>query len=179
MTPALPLLVLGLVDAAFSGFRACAGRDARIRKRRVNARAALRGLAVGAVLLAAPAVVAVVCLLTAADPRRALAELSAGGRGYLLPLALYAAVVLLSLAAYLLLPFRASTLAMVVGLGPLTLLRPLVVAAACLGAFLNGGGRSSVLIGAVAGAAVLSVGPLVHRLWYRPALAAPAATTGR
>ncbi|MEU9379188.1 hypothetical protein AB0D94_36295, partial [Streptomyces sp. NPDC048255] len=44
------------------------------------------------------------------------------------PLACYAAAVLLSLAAYFVLPFRASTLAMVAGLGPLTLLRPLVVA---------------------------------------------------
>ncbi|WP_412074819.1 hypothetical protein ACLF6K_01395 [Streptomyces xanthophaeus] len=44
------------------------------------------------------------------------------------PLACYAAAVLLSLAAYFVLPFRASTLAMVAGLAPLTLLRPLVVA---------------------------------------------------
>ncbi|MER5651761.1 hypothetical protein ABT076_01885 [Streptomyces sp. NPDC002131] len=55
---------------------------------------------------------------------------------------------------------------MVIGLGPLTLLRPLAVAAACLGAFLNGGGPPALLIGVMAGAAVLSVEPLVHRRWY-------------
>ncbi|MFC9331558.1 hypothetical protein [Kitasatospora sp. NPDC057015] len=172
MTPALPLAALGVVDAAFSGFRAYAGRDARIRKHRANLRAALRGLAVGTVLLLAPALTAVVLLLTAADPHRAYAALTAGGLGYLLPLALYATAVLLSLAAYFLLPFRASTLAMVVGLGPLTLLRPLAIAAACLGALLAGG-WASLLIGTVAGAAVLSVEPLVHRHWYRPGRAAP------
>ena len=173
MTPALALAVLGTVDAAFSGFRAYAGRDARIRKHRANTRAALRGLAVGTLLLLAPALTAVLLLLTAADPRRAYATLTAGGLGYLLPLTFYAAAVLLSLAAYFLLPFRASTLAMVIGLGPLTLLRPLAIVAACLGALLNGGGWASLLVGAVAGAAVLSVEPLVHHRWYRPAYTMP------
>ncbi|MFJ5928059.1 hypothetical protein ACIQF6_36245 [Kitasatospora sp. NPDC092948] len=167
MTPALPLAALGLVDAAFSGFRAYAGRDARIRKHRANTRAALRGLAVGAVLLLAPALTAALHLLTAADPDRAYATLAAGGLGYLLPLTVYAVAVLLSLTAYFLLPFRASTLAMVIGLGPLTLLRPLAIAAACLGTLLNDGGWASLLVGGVAGAATLSVEPVVHRRWYR------------
>ncbi|MER7582988.1 hypothetical protein [Kitasatospora sp. NPDC097691] len=166
MTPALPLLLLGLVDSAFSGFRAYAGRDARIRKHRRNVRSAGRGLAVGAVLLLAPAVVAGLLLVTAADRERTYADLTAGALGYLLPLAVYAAAVLLSLAAYFTLPFRAGTLAMVIGLGPLTLLRPLAVATACVCALLNGGGTPSLLVGSVAGAAVLCVEPLVHRRWY-------------
>ncbi|MFF2145405.1 hypothetical protein [Kitasatospora sp. NPDC058190] len=166
MTPAVPLVLLGLVDAAFSGFRAYAGRDARIRKHQGNLRAAGRGLAVGAALLLAPALAAALPLLTASDQGWTYAALAAGGWGYLLPLALYAAAVLLSLAAYFTLPFRASTLAMVIGLGPLTLLRPLAVAVACVGALLNGGGAPALLVGAVAGAAVLCVEPLVHRRWY-------------
>ncbi|MFF4498603.1 hypothetical protein [Streptomyces sp. NPDC001546] len=170
MTPAVLLVLLGLVDASFSGFRAYAGRDARIRKHRAAARAALRGLAVGAVLLLVPALTAAALLLTAADPAARFDALAAGGRGYLLPLALYAVLVLLSLAAYLTLPFRAGTLAVVVGLGPLTLLRPLAVAAACAGAVLGGGGIPALLVGALAGAAVLSVEPLTHRRWYRQVL---------
>lgn len=167
MTPAIPLLLLGLVDATFSGFRAYAGRDARIRKRRPVARAALRGLAVGALALLVPASVGTAVLLAAPDPHQAYASLAAGAHGYLLPLAAYAVAVLLSLGAYFFLPFRASTLAMVVGLGPLTLLRPLVVVAACAGALLTGGGWRALLVGAVAGAAVLCVEPVVHRRWYR------------
>ncbi|MGR4878212.1 hypothetical protein ACIPUC_02085 [Streptomyces sp. LARHCF249] len=174
MTPAAVLAalltLLGLVDATFSGFRAHAGRDARIRKHRATARAALRGLAVGAVLLLAPALTAALLLLTASDPARTYDALAAGGLGYLVPLTVYAAAVLLSLTAYFLLPFRASTLAMVIGLGPLTLLRPLAIAAACLGALLNGGGGPGLLVGAIAGAAVLCVEPSVHRRWYRPSL---------
>ncbi|MFD6277353.1 hypothetical protein ACFWFI_17545 [Streptomyces sp. NPDC060209] len=170
MTPAVPLMILGLVDAAFSGFRAYAGRDARIRKHRATTRAALRGTAVGGTLLIAPVLTAALVLLTAPDQARAYDALTAGGVGYLLPLAVYAAAVLLSLAAYFVLPFRASTLAMVIGLGPLTLLRPFAVAAACLGAVLNGGGWSALLIGAVAGASVLCVEPAVHRRWYHHVL---------
>ncbi|MFF3210960.1 hypothetical protein ACFYYB_09875 [Streptomyces sp. NPDC002886] len=71
MNPALPLAVLGLVDAALSGYRAYAGRDARIRRRRAVVRAALRGLAVGSVLLPAPALTAGAVLLLAEDPDRA------------------------------------------------------------------------------------------------------------
>ncbi|MEU8791332.1 hypothetical protein [Streptomyces sp. NPDC048643] len=166
MTPAVPLALLGLVDATFSGFRAYAGSDARIRKNRANARAALRGLAVGAVLLLVPALVGTLVLLTAPDQRDTYAALTAGGLGYLIPLTVYATAVLLSLAAYFALPFRASTLAMVIGLGPLTLLRPLAIAAACVGAILNRGGWPALLIGMIAGAAVLCVEPTVHRRWY-------------
>ncbi|WRZ87984.1 hypothetical protein OHB54_02250 [Streptomyces sp. NBC_01007] len=166
MTPAIPLVLLGLADAAFSGFRAYAGSDARIRKRRANARAALRGLAVGAVLLLAPMLTAALLLLTPRDRSRTYSTLTAGGLGYLFPLIVYASAVLLLLAAYFALPFRASTLAMVIGLGPLTLLRPLVIAAACLGAVLNGGGGAALLVGTIAGAAVLCVEPAVHRRWY-------------
>ncbi|MFG2233955.1 hypothetical protein ACGFNX_28870 [Streptomyces sp. NPDC048723] len=163
---AVGLIVLGLVDSAFSGFRAYAGRDARIRKGRAVVRASLRGLAVGGGLLLAPVLTAGAVLLAAADRDRAYAALAEGGVGFLLPLACYASAVLLSLAAYLVLPFRASTLAMVAGLGPLTLLRPLAVAAACAGALVHGGGGPALLVAMVAGAAVLCVEPLVHRRWY-------------
>ncbi|MCX5402126.1 hypothetical protein [Streptomyces sp. NBC_00102] len=173
MTPAPALAALGLMDAAFSGFRAYAGRDARIRKHRAIARAALRGLAAGAVLLLAPAITAGGVLLIADDRARAYASLADGGIGYLVPLVVYAAVVLLSLAAYFVLPFRASTLAVVVGLGPLTLLRPLALGIACLGALVHDGGWTSLLVGAVAGVAVLCVEPLVHRRWYAEVLRPP------
>lgn len=174
MTPAVPLVLLGLVDAAFSGFRAYAGRDARIRKRRTSARAALRGLLVGLALLLTPAATAALLLLTTPDPTRTYHSLTTGGTGYLIPLSVYAATVLLTLAAYFLLPFRASTLAMVIGLGPLTLLRPVAIAAACLGALLTGGSWPALLVGAIAGAAVLSVEPAVHHHWYRHVQPGPA-----
>ncbi|MBW8485262.1 hypothetical protein [Actinomadura parmotrematis] len=165
MTPALPLAALGLIDAAFSGFRAYAGRDARIRKHRAVLRASLRGLAVGSALLLVPILTACAVLLTATDQSRAYDRLVDGGTAYLLCIAAYALAVALSLAAYFVLPFRASTLAMVIGLGPLTLLRPLVLAAGCTVA-LAAGGWPSLLVSATAGAAALATEQIVHRRWY-------------
>jgi hypothetical protein len=170
VTPAVPLGLLGLADAAFSGFRAYAGRDARIRKTKAVVRAALRGLAVGAGLLLVPMGVAAGLLLGAGDRAGTYDVLADGGSGYLLPLLPYAGAVGLSLAAYFVLPFRAGTLAVVLGLGPLTLLRPVVLAAACAGAPAAGGGWRAALVGGAAAAAVLAVEPLVHRRWYADVL---------
>ncbi|MFG2621912.1 hypothetical protein ACGFXC_30280 [Streptomyces sp. NPDC048507] len=182
MTPlalAVVLTALGLLDSAFSGFRAFAGRDARIRKHRAVVRASLRGLAVGGALLLVPVLTAGAVLLTSADRDRTYAALADGGTGFLLPLACYATVVMLSLAAYFVLPFRASTLAMVAGLGPLTLLRPLVVAVACAGTLTHGGGVPALLVGVAAGTAVLCVEPFVHRRWYATPQGRDQPRTGR
>jgi len=78
----------------------------------------------------------------------------------------FAAVVVASLAAYWLLPMRESTFVILVGLGPFTLVRPLVVLAAAAMAV-----RSShqwlVWVGSLlASAGVLIVEPWVHRRWY-------------
>lgn len=173
MTAAL-LLFLGLADAAFAGFRASAGRDGRIRKARANALAARRGLVLGAPGLALAAAVACAVLLTGAgapggaDAARRYAELDAAARRMLHVHLPYAAVVAASLAAYLWGPFRLSTLATVVGLGPLTLLRPLVVAAGAVAA--AWGSPAGAAVGLVASAGVLLVEPLVHRRWYRAPL---------
>ncbi|MGJ3560098.1 hypothetical protein ACR6C2_21865 [Streptomyces sp. INA 01156] len=56
-----------------------------------------------------PTLTAALLLLTTRDQARTYDTLAAGGLGYLLPLTVYATVVLLSLAAYFTLPFRAGT----------------------------------------------------------------------
>ncbi|MFI6640170.1 hypothetical protein [Streptomyces sp. NPDC050504] len=169
------LLFLGLADAAFAGFRASAGRDGRIRKARANALAARRGLALGVPALALAAAVACAVLLTgtgvgggaAAVAERYAALDAAAGRMLRVHLP-YAAVVAASLAAYLWGPFRLSTLATVVGLGPLTLLRPLVVAAGAAAA--AWGSPAAAAVALVASAGVLLVEPVAHRRWYRAPL---------
>ncbi|MFF0204482.1 hypothetical protein [Streptomyces sp. NPDC005017] len=74
-------------------------------------------------LLPAPALTAAIVLLTASDRAETFDTLAAGDYGYLFPLALCTAVVLVSLTAYFALPFRAGAPAVVIGLGPLPLLR--------------------------------------------------------
>ncbi len=157
------LAFIGLLDAAFAGFRACTGRDARIDKRALHRQAARRGLAAGATWLTAVTVVALAAGLTAHHD-----ELLAAGTRMLQVLTPYAAVVALSIAAYWVLPMRESTFVILVGLGPMTLTRPLVVAAAVAWSVADSADWLVWTIALASGTGVLSVEPLVHHRWYRP-----------
>ncbi|WP_327351226.1 hypothetical protein [Streptomyces sp. NBC_01304] len=161
---ALALLALGLADAAFAGFRAYAGRDGRIRKGRAALLAARRGLATGVPGLVLTAAVAAGLLLGAGDRAERYATLDDAAGRMLLVYAPYTAVVLASLCCYFWGNFRISTLAVVIGLGPLTLLRPLVVLAGAVAA--ARGSLPGAVVATVASAAVLLVEPVVHRRWY-------------
>jgi hypothetical protein len=164
--PAL-LVTLAVVDGAFAGFRAATGRNARIRKRDYDLLAARRGVAVSVVALAATAVVILAGLAGQGHRYQDLVE--AGAR-MLVVVVPYALAVVVSLAAYWLLPMRESTFVILVGLGPFTLARPAVVTAAAATAVL---GSRDWLIWAgalMAGTGVLMVEPWVHRRWYREPL---------
>ncbi|MEV6209008.1 hypothetical protein [Kitasatospora sp. NPDC051914] len=158
------LVLLAVLDAAFAGFRASAGRDARIRKRQANLRAARRGLLVGAPLLPAAALVAGAVLVAADDRTARFRELVAAGDRAALVVVPYALVVFAGLGCYLLGSFRVGTLAMVIGLGPLTMLRPLVVVGAVAAAGWHSPAGAAVT--ATTGLGLLLVEPLVHRRWY-------------
>ncbi|MFJ5098962.1 hypothetical protein [Streptomyces sp. NPDC088557] len=162
---AVLLLMLGLADAALAGFRASAGRDARIRRAAAHARATHRGTAIGAAGLLLTAA-ATVLLLTADSPPDRYAELDAGARRMLLVLAPYTLAVALGLGCCLWAPFRAGTLAIVIGLGPLTLLRPLVIAAAVTAASCSSPACAAVALPARRGRAPRGAAdppPLVRR----------------
>ncbi|MFJ5118310.1 hypothetical protein [Kitasatospora sp. NPDC088548] len=161
---AVLLLLLGLLDAAFAGFRASSGRDGRIRRAAGNRRAALRGLAHGTPGLLAAAAVAGAVLLGSDDPAARYRELDEAGLRMLVVYGPYSALVLGSLACYLVGPFRLSTLAMIIGLGPLTLLRPPVVVAGAVAAAWQS--LPAAVVALTAGVAVLLVEPVVHRRWY-------------
>ncbi|KOV90150.1 oxidoreductase [Nocardia sp. NRRL S-836] len=156
-----------MVDAAFAGFRACTGRDARIDKRALHRQAARRGLAVGTLWLTAVALVALAAL--AADLTTHTGELVAAGTRMLQVLTPYAAVVALSLIAYWVLPMRESTFVILVGLGPMTLARPLVVLSAVTWAVAGSGDWLVWTVALTSGLGVLAVEPVVHHRWYRPA----------
>ncbi|MGW7532981.1 oxidoreductase [Amycolatopsis sp. NPDC054798] len=169
MTVMVPLLLgtLALVDAAFAGFRAATGRNARIRKRSYYLAASRRGLLSGVAGLGLVAALIVAALGGSADPGARYAELVRAGTRMLQVLTPFAAVAVVSLLAYGLLPMRGSTFVILIGLGPFTLARPVVVAAAVLW---SAAASSDWLVWAVASAAagsVLAVEPIVHRRWYR------------
>ncbi|WP_086667492.1 oxidoreductase [Lentzea kentuckyensis] len=159
--------LLALVDAGFAGFRAAAGRNARIRKRSYHLLAARRGFVGGAIGLGLVALLIVATLGYSADPGARYDELVRAGTRMLQVLAPFAALVVASLLAYWLLPMRESTFVILVGLGPFTLIRPAVVLGATVWSV---AGSVDWLVWAVAiGAAVsvLAVEAVVHRRWYR------------
>lgn len=163
------LALLALVDAAFAGFRASTGRNARIRKWPHHVTAGRRGLLCGAAGIAAVALLIVITVDASANPAHRFAALVDAGTRMLQVLAPYATVMALSLVAYWTLPMRQSTFVILVGLGPLTLLRPVVVAGAA--AWTVAGAEWLVWVGSLmAATSVLAVEPVVHRRWYRDPL---------
>lgn len=163
----IALAAVALVDGAFAGFRAGTGRNARIDKRRYNAQAARRGFLVAAASLLAVSAVLGLGLLGAREAGRSYDALVQAGGRMLVVLLPFAALVVASLAAYWLLPMRESTFVILVGLGPFTLARPLVVLAAAATA-VHGSHQWLVWAGSLlASAGVLVVEPWVHRRWYR------------
>ena len=94
------LVLLVLIDSGFAGFRAAAGRNARIRKRSYYLMAAGRGFGSGAAGLGLVALVVAVVSGCAADPGARYAELVVAGTRMLLMVAPFAVLVVVSLLAY-------------------------------------------------------------------------------
>jgi len=158
------LLVLAILDGAFSGFRASVGRTGLIDHRAADRLAARRGVALA--LLALAPVVAGICVDVAARPDRMPAYAHAG----LAMLAVdgtYGVVVLGALACYLTMSWRKRYLASAVLLGPLTLSRPAIaLLGGALGAIVSHDPLTTAFVTAAV-SAVLVVEPAAGRLWYR------------
>lgn len=129
MIPAL-LAFFAILDAAFVGFRAAAGRDGRIDKRAYYLRAMGHGTLAGLGLVVALAALTAAVLATAPDAGSVYAELLAIGARMLRVIGAYAALVLLALAFYTASSLDVRVLSTVAVLGPFTLLRPWVVVVA-------------------------------------------------
>ncbi|GCD95908.1 oxidoreductase [Embleya hyalina] len=165
---ALLLVALALVDAALSGFRASGGRNGRIRRRAADLRAARRGLLPGVPVLATSAAVALAVLGAADDRGARYAELDAAAWRMLAVLLPYAGIVAVSMLCYLAGSFRVATFAILAGLGPLTMVRPLLVVGGVVAA--GWGTSAGAAVAATAGSGILLVEPYVHRRWYRTPL---------
>jgi hypothetical protein len=162
---------IALLDGALAGFRAAAGRSALIRKRGYNLLAARRGACYSAVLLTALAAWLGAYLAASSHRAATLGLLTAAGRRMTAVYLPYTVIVLASLAGYFALPLRASSWTILAGLGPLTLVRPLVAVGGAVAAAWHSQGLIIPLAAAVAVGGVLAVEPLVHRRWYRAATA--------
>lgn len=160
---AASFLVLALLDAGFSGFRASLGRTGLIDHRRSDVLATFRGAVLGVALLSpASALFAVDVGLLDASPR----SYRIAGAAALMTFAPYAGLTLLALAAYALLGWRQKYLASAVVLGPFTLVRPLVVATGALIAIVRVDDVAVSMVVLLSATAMLAVEPLAGRMWY-------------
>jgi heme/copper-type cytochrome/quinol oxidase subunit 1 len=160
------LVAVALTDAVFAGFRAATGRNGRIDKRAYYIVAMRRGLVVGAGVLGCLALVLGTVLATAPDPATRYGHLTRTGMAMLWVLGPYAATVIVSLIGYAVLPRRVATFLILIGLGPLTLIRPWVTATAGLTAAWSAPDVPAAGFAVLAVAGVLAVEPWVHRRWY-------------
>ena len=156
---ALALCLLAVTDASFSGFRAYAGRDGRVQKRRSKIDAGQRGAAAGVVALA---VLAPLLLLIVGTDEVTYPDMVAAGRRMLWVNASYATVIAAGFAAYFSPVLELRALATVLVLGPGTLVRPAVVVG---GAFAAAWGQSPLiwLAAALAAGVMLAVEPAMGR----------------
>ncbi len=166
MIPAL-LAVLAIIDAAFAGFRAAAGRDARIFKRAYYQRAVLVGVGAGVALVLALAALTLAALVLARSPSALYAELLAIGARMLHVFLAYALLVVAALVLYATARRELRILATVSILGPFTLLRPLVVIVATIRGLGGGASLPAIALTVVSSASVLGLGRLLDRRYGR------------
>lgn len=160
------LFVVASLDAAFSGFRASAGRDGLVRHRRQDLVASARGLMVfGTTVAPLPALV----YMSVAGGEARVVDWVAAAGAMLAVYVPYGLVVLAALVAFAVLPWQVGYLATAILLGPLTFARPLVAVAGALLAWIlvDAVPVRFGLVGAVV--VILGIEPAVGRRWYLPA----------
>lgn len=170
MSPAVAvpaiLVSIAVVDGVLAGFRAATGRNGLIRKRGYYIVAMRRGLAASVAVLGCLAVLLGVILATAPDPAIRYTELTHAGTTMLWFIGPFAAIVVASLIGYAVLPRRPATFLILLGLGPLTLIRPWVTIVAALTAAWTSPNLPTAGCSVLAAISVLAVEPWVHHRWY-------------
>ncbi|APR82842.1 Hypothetical protein A7982_08191 [Minicystis rosea] len=164
MIPAL-LALLAVLDAVFAGFRAAAGRNGRIDKWAYYQRAMMSAALAGGGVVLALAALTGAALLVAPDPAALYADLLVIGARMLWVFLGYTVMVLAALVVYAVASYELRTLATVTLLGPFTLLRPAVVAAATAWGIAAGRSAPATSLTIASSCAVLLLGWLLDR-WY-------------
>lgn len=161
------LLLLALVDAAFSGYRVAAGYDGRIFKRRYYWTAIARGLVYGLAWVAVSLGVALALALGAPDPASTRAAYAAAAEPMVATFGVYAGVVFVAFVPYLFGGVELRNLASVGLFGPITLARRAVIlVGGALGALSAAGDPRCLIALAVGTSGALLVDSALDR-WRR------------
>ena len=157
------LYLLALIDCAFCGYRAAAGKSALIQKQAYYQRAMLRGALYGHIPLVLAGIVVGITVRSSPSPAQRLIEFRIAGSGMLLVYVPYAAMIDLAFVIRALPSVDIKSLTSVVIFGPLTLIRPLVAAAGIVLGMLAVPRPSLMMVGLVVLALMLSFEPLLDR----------------
>ena len=157
------LATLALFDVLLSGFRAAAGRDGRIAKPPYYRAALPRSLAAGVVVVGGNAALVAALVATSAEPAAAWDELLRAGARCVDVFGVFATATLIALLFWFA-PIRELRIVpTLVVLGPLTLVRPLVIAGGLGYAVAGEPGWRVGLVALAAGASMLAVERVVGR----------------
>jgi hypothetical protein len=165
MIVVLQIAVLALVDVLLSAFRAAAGRDGRIAKEPYYRTAIGRGAVAGACLVAANAAIAGVLVALAPEPRAAWEALVEAGSRAVAVFAIFATLTLIAILFWFAPQRELRIVPTLLVLGPLTLLRPLVIAGGLVYAALGARDWRVWTVAVVAGVSMLGIEWLLGRAY--------------
>jgi hypothetical protein len=145
---ALMLWLLATLDAAFAGYRAAAGRNALIRKRRYYRWAMIKGALFGQVAVALAACVALISLALVSDRESLLHDYESAGFRMLLVYVPFTLIILMAFLARLIRSVDIRSITSTLIFGPFTLVRPLVAIAGLAYGVLSAPRLATVVLGA-------------------------------
>lgn len=172
MIPVL-LATLAIIDAAFAGFRAAAGRNARVFKRDYYRTSLLRGALAGFALVVWLGALTILLLWLVDDPRQEYAELVRVGARMSWVFVPYAGLVLAALVVYGVADNDLRSFATVAILGPFTLIRPWVIALGCVVGLASGASLPTWVLTIASSGCVIQLGWWLDRKYRARLPAAP------
>jgi hypothetical protein len=167
MTIAIALATLALFDALLAGVRAAAGRDGRIDKRSYFWRSMATAARDAVGVIAVNALVVGVLVATTPDPAASWAAFERAGSTCVWVFGAFAAATMAAIAFWFSPVPEYRTLATVIVLGPLTLVRPLVIVGGLAVAAAGSDEPRVWIVAIVAGASMLAFERFVGRTLAR------------
>lgn len=159
----LALASLALFDVLLSGTRAAAGRDGRIAKPPYYRAAAWRSLAAGVLVVSANAALVAALRASAPDPDGAWSDLLSAGVRCVKVFGAFATLTLIAILFWFAPVRELRIVPTLVVLGPLTLLRPLVIVGGLLFAVVGSSNWRVWLAGLAAGVSMIGIEHVLGR----------------
>lgn len=164
MNIAIALVILALTDCVLCGFRGAAGTEGRLDKHAFYKSAIRRAFWLALAVVSAHVALTWALVATAPDPDATWAAFLVGGRTCVLVYAIFATAIFTAFGFYFAPIGDFRVLTNVIVFGPLTILRPYVIALGLLLAVWSAGNTRVAIVGVSAGVAML----LFQRVADRP-----------